>query len=195
MRYAIYIFFLLFCGNIFSQDSARVRVKRHPSYRHFTFYGGLGYNYYFNSMQIGAEGINPSNYAFLLKAMWEPEHRLSIGVETGYIRMYQWQYPFRKNEYLALFQIPLNTCFSMRLHKGLFASFSFGSSILHSYLNRNGNEVSTFQLTLANINLGLGYKVKMGHRWSFVVETNYLYLSKANDMSMLFLTRLGYSIW
>ena len=54
----------------------------------FAVYAGFGPNYYFNNLALGKSYINDFNYSFTGRVMWEPEHLLSLGIESGYYRLY-----------------------------------------------------------------------------------------------------------
>src|ERR1700712_2697089 len=81
---------------------------------HFAFYGGFGPNLYFNNLAIGKNYVNTFNYSFTGRFMWEPGHVLSIGVESGYYRMYTLTTPQPNQVHIANSAIPLQIVLSMK---------------------------------------------------------------------------------
>ena len=59
----------------------------------FAFYAGIGQNMYFNNLVLAKDNVNPLNYSIAGRIMWEPEHLLSIGIESGYYRLYSVTFP------------------------------------------------------------------------------------------------------
>src|SRR5712675_3203018 len=81
-------FTLVFLICVFSISSMAQSNSKAPKKRHFVFYGGIGPNFYFNNLVLAKDQVNALNYSFVGRIMWEPEHQLSIGFESGYNRLY-----------------------------------------------------------------------------------------------------------
>ena len=47
---------------------------------------GAGYSYYLTDMEYN--DLNKNGFAGTLRFMWNPEHLLSVGLETGYYYLY-----------------------------------------------------------------------------------------------------------
>jgi Outer membrane protein beta-barrel domain len=156
-----------------------------------TLYLGGGYNHYINNMEVLSTNIDPMNYGLNARLMWEPKHRLSVGLETGYIQMYQWDAKgLSKNT--SLFVVPIFLNMNMRLIKRLYTTFGFGSALFITKTQNKQNSFTTNNLQFANINIGLGYKIMLTKKLSLNIETDYLYLSKANDMSVMGRMMMGW---
>ena len=75
--------------SIFSVQAVAQSTSSDKKIRHWVFYGGVGPNIYFNNLVLGKDqASNELNYSFVGRIMWGPEHRLSIGFESGYNRLY-----------------------------------------------------------------------------------------------------------
>src|ERR1700755_2457154 len=73
------ILLCFFSGYAKAQNKDSVHKAKHR----FSVYLGAGPNYYFNNLPLGKNHVNVVNYSFVCRFMWEPEHFLSLGVETG----------------------------------------------------------------------------------------------------------------
>jgi hypothetical protein len=156
-----------------------------------SLYLGGGYNHYINNMQVLSTNIDPANYGLNARLMWEPKHRLSVGLESGYIQMYQWNAKgLSKNT--SFFIVPIFLNMNMRLIKRLYTTFGFGSAVFITKTQNKQNEFLTYTLQMANVNVGLGYKIMLTQKLSLNIEADYLYLSKANDMSVMGRMMMGW---
>ena len=100
--------------------------------RKFTLYTGLGPNFYFNNLVISKDYVRELNYAFVTRFMWEPEHFLSLGFETGYNRLYSIKESPNANSQIKINNaaIPIQLVVSMKFLKDFYGSFTMGQSIL-----------------------------------------------------------------
>jgi hypothetical protein len=95
----------------------------------FTVYGGFGPNYYFNNLVIAKNSVNEFNYSFVGRIMWEPEHRLSVGIETGYYRLYTVNFNGPQHSKVVNSAVPIQVVIGMRIHKVFYTNLSMGLSI------------------------------------------------------------------
>jgi hypothetical protein len=138
--------------------------------------------------------VNELNYSFAGRVMWEPEHRLSIGFETGYYRLYSLTQTGPLQTKIRNSAIPLQLIISMKFFKSFYGNFAIGRSILINDVTTNfdGNfDATTF--SLADFSTSLGYKRQLNHRFSLGVETKFFLSSKADDKNIALLFMAGYS--
>jgi hypothetical protein len=167
-----------------------------PKPRHkWAVYAGVGPNVYFNNLVLAKNQVNVVNYSFVARVMWEPEHFLSLGLESGYYRLYTVNSPEAGNVSIANSAIPIQIVVSMRFLQSFYFSGSLGQSILvnqaHSqtYGNFDAKTVS-----LGDFTTTLGYKHYLkGGRFSISAETKFFYSGKANDQSLALVFVGGYS--
>src|SRR4030095_14338510 len=75
---------IIFSQNVSAQSADNPDGKRH----NFSFYLGVGPNVYFNNLVVGKDYVNAINYSISGRIMWEPQYLLSLGIESGYNRLY-----------------------------------------------------------------------------------------------------------
>jgi hypothetical protein len=166
------------------------RNKKHR----FSVYVGGGPNVYFNNLVFLKSKVNALNYSFSGKILWEPEHRLSIGIETGYFRLYGIDLSGPKNTSVRNSAIPIQLVVSMRVFKSFYGSFSIGRAFLINDVTTDayGNfDATTF--SLADFSSTVGYRRQLNNRYSLGVEAKYYYSSKAEDSNLALLCMVGYS--
>jgi hypothetical protein len=184
---------LLICCSSFAamaQSDNAPQYKRHK----YTVYGGVGPNYYFNNLVRLKGQVNELNYSFAARFMWEPEHRLSIGFETGYYRLYNLALKGPKNTTIKNSAIPIQLVVSMKFLRNWYGNFSIGRSFLINDIttDANGNfDASNF--SLADFSGTVGYKRRLSDHFSLGAETKYYYASKAEDANIALLFMAGYS--
>src|SRR5512147_1578221 len=84
---------------------------------------GLGYSRYFTTMDYN--DLNKSGFSGTVKVMWNPEHLLSIGLETGYQYLYSidiknYDTEFGTTDFSAsMVSVPVFIVFAMKLTPNL----------------------------------------------------------------------------
>src|SRR5579872_6997442 len=104
------IFLCLFSVNVMSQIEQPAYIPRHR----FSVYAGVGPSYYFNNLQLAWDHVNVVNYSVLARFMWEPEHFLSLGLETGYYRLYTLKTDQPDKVFISNSAIPIQIVVSMK---------------------------------------------------------------------------------
>jgi hypothetical protein len=180
--------FLLFCYSF--QGFAQSDQNKKNKLRHFTFYGGVGPNFYFNNLVLAKDQVNVLNYSVVGRIMWEPEYRLSLGLETGYNRLYTIH---TSGVHIINGAVPIQFVISMKFLKSFYGNFSYGRSILINKVSSTtyGNLDAT-AVSLADVTLTVGYKRKLNERISLGSELKYYYASKANDNNLALVFICGY---
>ena len=175
-----------------AQESAAKQPKRH---RH-SVYLGVGPNYYFNNLAAFKSEVRELNYSFVGRYMWEPEHRLTIGFETGYYRLYSLKLGGPNQNSIKNSAIPLQLAIGMKFAKSYYFNFAIGRSILINDIttNADGNFDAT-TLSLADVSTTVGYKKKLNERFSLSSELKWYYASKASDMNLALAVVVGYGFW
>ena len=98
--------------------------------RHFTFYGGIGPSYYFNNLVVGKQGVHELSYSVVGRFMWEPEHFLSLGFETGYFKFYTADYATGNNTaHITNAAIPIQLVISMKFSNKFYGNWAMGQSV------------------------------------------------------------------
>ncbi len=76
---------MLITSAVFAQKKDSVKVHLN----HYTFTLGLGWTHYIDNLEYGDENIRKDFGGVSLKFFWEPEYRLSLGLETGYYKLFK----------------------------------------------------------------------------------------------------------
>ena len=178
-----------------AQDIATSKsLRKHK----FTLYAGLGPDFYFNNLVISKDYVRELNYAFVTRFMWEPEHFLSLGFETGYNRLYSIKESPNANSQIKINNaaIPIQLVVSMKFLKDFYGSFTMGQSILLNNVStlNNGisNQTNATSVSLGDFGLNLGYRKSINDRVFLGTELKLFYSSKLNDKNMGLLFMTGY---
>ena len=180
--------------SLFGQHEARFRALK------LTL--GGGYGYYFNTFtNILDEDVKNFRPAFYGKLMWQPEHRLRIGFESGNYEIYS----TTRIETLSKIQklttslnvIPLFLSVSMKTTKHLDLNFATGAAIMNYEVmvnksRKNRIEGNTF--SLSNFTSGFTLYIPLGDRFELGSEFKYLFLGKTHDSHVSGFLNLSYKI-
>lgn len=149
---------------------------------------GFGYSYFLTSLS-NLDGLNQHSFNSTLKIMWQPEHLLRVGIESGYLSFYSYEETGFKSEYgttdvkSSLSAIPIILLFSMELFDNLEVSSGVGVYFLFSKINSFGNEVSSS--VFSNGYYGsIAYFHPLNRDLSIGGELKYYYLSKIEDADL-----------
>lgn len=168
-------------------------VKKHK----WTVYGGVGPNYYLNNLVRGNARVNEFNYSFVARLMWEPQYFLSLGVETGYNRMYSMSGsgPFAGNVTIVNVAIPIQVVISMQFFKHYYCNFNMGQAILLNKVTTDVGDYDASVISLGDFAASVGYKRDISERFTLAGEFKGYYSAKLNDRNVALLFMAGYRLW
>jgi len=185
---------IFICGTAFkgmAQANDDAGGKTHK----FTFYAGIGPNYYLNNLVIAKNKVKEFNYSFVGRLMWEPKHNLSLGIESGYNRLYSvdTDLPGHGNVHIVNVAIPIRLVVAMKFFEHYFASFNMGQSIL---LNKvSSSDYGSFDasnISLGDFGLDIGYKRLISDRIYLGSEIKGTYSAKLEDKNIALVFFAGY---
>jgi hypothetical protein len=185
----IEILMIVCSAQAIAQTNSDAQLKK----RRFAIYAGIGPNYYFNNLVTGKKLVNEFNYSFMTRFMWEPEHLLSVGIETGYYRLYTLNTSAPTQAHIANSAIPIQIVLSMKFLKTFYFDFSMGQSILLNKVNSDtyGNfDAST--LSVADFAGTLGYRHRFKSRISVGAEAKFFYSTGFDDRNIALIFVGGY---
>ena len=185
--YKIFVGVVLCCiasnSNGQSNDSPPVQ-KQHK----FVFYGGFGPNYYFNNLVVAKKKVNEFSYSFVGKLMWEPENNLSLGIESGYNRLYSVDAElgiYTGTINIVNVAIPLQLVACMKFLENYYCSFSFGRAILLNKVSTSDfGKFDASSLSLGDYTLSVGYKRPINNRFLLGAELKGYYSGKLEDKNI-----------
>lgn len=146
---------------------------------------GTGISHYINSLQIDPSriGMTTNFSCSSFKFMWEPEHRLSLGIETGYYRIYEVQLIEGNAINMASLSVtPILFCVQMRVFKHFFLSTATGVSIHHSLVNALGNQSESKTWAFSNLQLSAGYVYPITKQLGVGLQLKLLSENKTEDL-------------
>jgi hypothetical protein len=124
--------------------------------------------------------------------MWEPEYRLSIGLESGYNRLYTIHTP---DVHIINSSVPIQVVVSMKFLKSFYGNFSYGRSIMvNKVSSANYGNFDATAVSLADVTLTVGYRRKLNEKISLGTELKFYYASKANDENLALVFMCGYRL-
>jgi hypothetical protein len=186
---------ILFCFlslNLFAQNDNQAQVKKHK----FSFYGGVGPNYYFNNLVIYKNSVQPWNYSLTARLMWEPEHFLSLGIESGYYKLYTVKYtvPSFGPAMVTNLAVPVQLVVSMKFLKNYYTDLSIGqTNLLYKFSSSNMGSFQTSSWSLADFGITVGYKYLIKNRVSVCGDIKYFRSAKFTDSNMALLFIVAYN--
>ena len=151
----------------------------------FSISGGVGLFYYVNTLKTQPDLVVKDQISFSGRLIWEPEHRLSLGGEMGYYKIYTVKIDSGKSKFrigdASLSAIPILLCFKMRVTPHIYFTGGQGLSVLVSRITSFGNTIESSQLSLADAQLSVVYRIPMGDRFRIESELKYLHFGKTQD--------------
>lgn len=164
------------------------------------FGGGLGH--FFNTFtNVLDEDVVNNRPSFCGKLLWQPEYRLSLGIESGYYFMYSTtriQTDIGAEKLTSKLKVvPIFLSLSMRVVNHLNINFGTGLADMIYTLNAaktKSEKVVGTTLSMSNYTTGFTYSYQLGRKISLGAEFKYLYLRKTDDSHVSLLLNISYNI-
>lgn len=160
-------------------------------------YGGIGPNYYFNNLDLGAQRVTELNYSFVARVMWEPEYFLSLGFETGYNRLYSMSGDSPQTGHVSIVNvaIPIQFVVSMKFGKHYYANFNVGQGFLLNNVSTEllGNYDASV-VSFGDFGLTAGYRRDISQRFMLGAELKGYYSTKLDDKNIALVFMAGYRL-
>ncbi len=160
-----------------------------------TAYINAGYSRFISELDF--EDLNKNGFSGTIRLMWEPEHLLSIGIESGYLHLYDintqvtYQDTITFNGSSELTAVPILTVFSMELFENFKISVGSGIFLLTSKVDALGNPVNSNQVSTGVLG-SASYYYPLSHTISLGGEIKYYLINKIEDGSLNFQFSLQY---
>jgi hypothetical protein len=156
----VLIFFTLV---VFSQkkDSVKVRLN------HYTLTIGAGWTHYINNLENGDQDMKNNFAGVSFKFFWEPEHRLSLGLETGYYKLFKVTDQVNADTSVQIVRtmIPMLLLVRMRIVDNFYLGAGMGISLFTSKASGAGQEIVTKMSSLSNFELSGSYIYPLSKHW------------------------------
>ena len=143
-----------------------------------------GISHYINTLQPDPSRVSlRQNFSCSsFRFMWEPEHRLSMGIEVGHYKVYEVQLAEGKDVNIASLSVtPILFCVQMRVFKNFFATVGTGISIHHSDVNYLGNQSESQTMAFSNLQFGGGYVYPVTKQFGLGLKAQFLSENRTED--------------
>jgi len=178
-----------------SRSLGQTTEKPPAKYRHFAIYAGMGPSYFFNNLVTGKNYVNSFQYALSARIMWEPRNSfLSLGIETGYYRLYSVNAPPPVNAKIVNASVPILFSISMKFPLKLYATWSMGQSFQYNtvIVPNNPHNFNNHVVSLADFSATVGYRFIQKARISYAAELKGYYSSSYANGTIAALFIVGY---
>lgn len=149
---------------------------------------GLGYSYFISSLSE-LSGFNPHSFNATAKIVWQPEHLLRVGIESGYLSFYSYKQSGFTSDYgttdvkSSLSSVPIILIFSMEIFKEFEISTGVGVYFLFSEIDSYGNKVSSSIFSNGYYS-SMSYFYALNKDLRIGCELKYYYISKIEDADL-----------
>ena len=179
--------FLLFLGIIIGHSSTAQKTwnTRDSVARGISIVVASGISHYINTLKIDPSrtSVKQNFSCSSMRVMWEPEHRLSLGIEAGYYKVYEVQLSENNKINTASLSItPILFCVQMRVFKRFYVSAATGVSIHHADVNILGNQSSSQAWAFSNLKFSAGYVYPITKVFGLGLQVQFLSENKTEDM-------------
>ena len=144
-----------------------------------------GISHYINTLQIDPSrtSIRQNFSCSSIRVMWEPEHRLSLGIEAGHYKVYEVQLVENNNINTASLSItPILFVVQMRIFKRFYVSAATGISVHRADVNILGNQSSSQAWAFSNLKFSAGYVYPITKVFGLGLQVQFLSENKTEDM-------------
>ncbi|OGU80986.1 MAG: hypothetical protein A2W11_06655 [Ignavibacteria bacterium RBG_16_35_7] len=148
---------------------------------------GLGYSRYFTTMDY--DDLNQNGFSGTVKVMWNPEHLLSIGLETGYQQLYSldvsdYNTEFGNTNVLAsMYTVPIFIVFAMKVLPNVKLTAGSGAYLLFNSGEAFGDALNSNQVSIG-AHMGISYTYPINNSMAIGGELLYSYFSKLQDQTV-----------
>jgi hypothetical protein len=193
-----FVFIIFFLMNSHQLDCQDVKASRS-----FLLTIGGGYGHYFNTFtNVLDKDISNNRPSFYARFMWQPEHLVGIGFESGYYEFYSTTRieTGTSSEKLTtnLNIIPLFISFSIKATKHLKVDFATGGALMEYTVLKNKSRkgsVTGTALSMSDFAAGIGWYTPLGKRFQIGAETRYMYIGKTADSHVSLSLNLAWKIF
>lgn len=149
-----------------------------------TAYINAGYSRFISELDF--QDLNKNGFSGTIRVMWEPEHLLSLGIESGYVQLYDistqitYQDSIQFNGSSELNGVPIMAVYSMELFENLKLSVGSGIFLLTSKVDALGNQVNSNQVS-TGVLVSSSYYHPLSHTIFLGGEVKYFLINKIED--------------
>ena len=171
------LIFLTLVGFSQKKDSVKVHLN------HYTFTLGTGWTHYINNLENGDQKIQQDFIGVSFKFFWEPEYRLSLGLETGYYRLFKItdQLNADVTAQIDRYVIPALLLVRMRIVDNVYLGAGIGLAFITNKASGAGQKIITKTTSLSNFEFSGGYIYPLSKHWLVGGEIKGFHFANLND--------------
>jgi hypothetical protein len=169
--------------------SFALSAQRTDSCRYMKLTIGGGYGYYFNTFtNVTDEDVVNYRPSVSARLLWQPEHRLRLGIESGLFYLYSTTRIQTDNSSEKLTTklkvVPMFLSISMRVVNRFELNFGTGWALMVYTISLNKStkdKITGNTFSMSNFAAGCSYYIPLGRKVDIGAEVKYLYLGKTDD--------------
>ena len=171
---------VLFSLAVFSQQQDSVKVRLN----HYSLTFGTGWTHYFNNLENGDQDIRKNFAGISFKFFWEPEHLVSLGLETGYYKLFKVTYQVNGDTSVQVDRsvIPLLLLVRMRIIDNIYLGAGVGMAIINNKASGAHQEIVTKTTSLSNFEVSGSYIYPLSKHWRVGGELKVFSFGNLNDL-------------
>jgi hypothetical protein len=175
----IALILIFFSYTAFSQrrDSLKIHLN------HYSLAIGTGWTHYINNLKNGDQKIRQDFAGLSFKFSWEPEYRLSLGLETGYYKLFKVTNQVRPDTSLEVSRniIPLMLLVRMRIVDHLYLTAGMGLAIIYNKVSIASDKITTKTWSFSNYDFTTSYIYPVSRHWQIGGEVKMYNFGNLND--------------
>jgi hypothetical protein len=146
-----------------AQKKDSLKVKQN----HYTLTIGAGWTHYYNNLENGDQKIYQDYPGFSFRFFWEPEHRLSLGLESGYYKLFRVKNQVGSDIEVKVDRVvvPLLLLVRMRIIDNVYLTAGTGLAIITNKASGPNSSVKTKVWSLSNYQFSGSYIYPLSSRW------------------------------
>ncbi len=182
-----------------SLNASELKAQESDSLYHVNFDFGIGPAMYLTNMNYeNLYGSYP--FVFTFRFMWQPEHLLRLGIESGYLPLFYLETKFYDTVFgdteaeLSLNSIPIMGVFAMEIVENFEISGGIGGFVLISEVTSFDNYIVNFSWSNA-YELGFSYLHPLSKKFKIGGEVKSYYITKLENYDLVFHVALKYTFF
>lgn len=172
----VLVFFTL---ALFSQQKDSVKVRLN----HYTLTVGGGWTHYINNLENGDNDLRKDFAGLSFKFFWEPEYRLSLGLETGYYQLFRGKYQINADTTAQVDRIvvPMLLLVRMRIVDRFYLGAGMGLAFITGKTSGAGQKIETKTTSMSNFEVSGAYIYPLGKHWLIGGEVKAFHFGSYSD--------------
>ena len=150
---------------------------------HYSLSIGTGWTHYFNNLEYGDENILTDFGGVSFRFFWEPEYRLSLGLESGYYKLFNVKGQLTPDISLESDRsvIPVLLLVRMRIVNYFYLGTGFGPALITNKSSGESQQVITKTWSVSDYQLSASYIYSLNTHLRLGGEMKLYYYGSLND--------------